>query len=206
MLDYESSYEKQGYKYIIGIDEAGRGPLAGPVVAAAVILKNSNFTHKIKDSKKMTARQRELAFHEILDKATIGVGIVSEIVIDSKNILEATFDAMHNALLQLLYRIPLDKNNPSEMSDLVMVLVDGNQYKSQLPVSYETITKGDNQVKSIACASIVAKVIRDRIICVYDKIFPEYEFKSHKGYGTQKHKEALRKYGRSPIHRKTFKY
>ena len=206
MLDVESKLKRKGFRFIFGLDEAGRGPLAGPVVASAVFLKKNKFRSKIDDSKKLNPLQREEAFHEILEKAHIGVGIVSETVIDEHNILQATFHAMTNAVLQLTRRLPHSNVNHKDFALKVCLLIDGPYFKSDLPYAYQTIIRGDGAVLSIACASIVAKVIRDRILIAYDKIFPQYGFKDHKGYPTPRHKEAIRRHGLSIIHRKTFNY
>ncbi|MBZ0167546.1 MAG: ribonuclease HII [Candidatus Omnitrophica bacterium] len=199
MIEFELSIKDEGFDHIIGIDEAGRGPLAGPVVASAVLVKDYQFTSKIADSKKISARQRESAFLEIMDKAHVGVGIISESVIDRINILEATYLAMNNAALNVLERMNADRGSSNSC-----LLVDGNRFRTDLPTAYKTVVAGDSKSFSIACASIVAKVTRDRILLAYDSIYPEYGFKQHKGYGTLKHRQALIKHGPSLIHRKTF--
>jgi ribonuclease HII len=204
MFDYEKKAQSEGFSFVIGIDEAGRGPLAGPVVASAVLLRDNNFSSVIKDSKKMTEKQRNCAFVEVFDKALVGVGIISSSVIDTVNILEATFLAMNRAVRQLVLQIP--DSQREDFNRKVCLLIDGNMFKSELPYAYRTIVKGDSAVLSIACASIVAKVTRDRILASYDKIYPEYGFKQHKGYGTVKHKDAIREYGQTLIHRKSFKF
>lgn len=203
-IDYESEANKDGFAFVIGIDEAGRGPLAGPVTAAAVLLKEKHFQKRIDDSKKLSATERVEAFHEIYQKAYVGVGIMSESVIDRNNILEATYLAMHNAVVDLIDGHP-ECNNDSFLKN-VFLFVDGNRFKSELPYSYKAIVDGDQHVLSIACASIVAKVIRDRILQTYDKIYPQYGFKSHKGYSTIEHKRAIRRHGLCLIHRKSFSY
>ncbi len=204
MLKYEHQAQREGYGFIIGVDEAGRGPLAGPVVAAAVSLRKTSFHHKIKDSKILTAEEREEAFHEISDHAYIGVGVMNEAVIDRHNILQATFHAMNLAIHRLLYN--LEKKQPSVTRSNMCLLVDGNIFRSELKIPYKTIVDGDALSLSIACASIVAKVTRDRILHAYDKILPHYGFKRHKGYSTPEHREAIRCFGLSFIHRKTFNY
>ncbi len=204
MFDYENQAKRDGHEWIIGIDEAGRGPLAGPVVASAVALKNINFHTQIKDSKKLTANQRTKAFHEIYANAFVGVGIMSESVIDGINILQATFMAMRNAVEHLISQIPESKRKQKKFDRSVCLLVDGNAFKSGLPYAYKTVVGGDNLIFSIACASIVAKVTRDRILATYDQIFPEYGFKQHKGYPTVKHKQAIKQFGPSIIHRRSF--
>ncbi|OGX20119.1 MAG: ribonuclease HII, partial [Omnitrophica WOR_2 bacterium GWC2_45_7] len=191
---------------IIGVDEAGRGPLAGPVVAAAVAVTDPYFVVEIRDSKKMTAQKREEAFHEIQRKAHVGVGIINEGVIDQINILQATFLAMNNAVRQLIYKLPTTENSPKDVFQKVCILVDGNRFQSDLPCRYKTIVGGDELIFSIACASIVAKVTRDRILGIYDQVFPHYGFKQHKGYPTPSHKQAINRFGLSTIHRKTFNF
>ena len=203
ILKFEEQSQQQGYRLILGIDEAGRGPLAGPVVAAAVALKDYHFEHNIRDSKQLTAQAREKAFHEILAKAYVGIGIISETAIDEINILQATFVAMTNAVWQLLSRVPERAVAPRNHK-FIHLLVDGNRFKTDLPFSYRTIVDGDVHCFSISCASIVAKVTRDRILENYSKIFPQYGFAKHKGYPTREHRQAIQKYGPSMIHRKTF--
>ena len=200
MLDHETEAQNKGFRFILGIDEAGRGPLAGPVVAAAVCLTSSDFTCTINDSKKMTPKSREKAFHEIFDKAHVGIGIISETVIDAVNILNASHLAMDAAVDDLLSRMPQDAT-PKEQ---VMLLVDGNQFRTHLPYRYKTIIGGDGSSLSIACASIVAKVFRDRMLDTYDRVFPQYGFSQHKGYPTQSHRDAIKTHGPSLIHRRTF--
>ncbi len=204
MLDYEDKARHNGYRLIIGIDEAGRGPLAGPVVASAVALRKTDFHSHIDDSKKMTSLQREKAFLGNFNKAYVGVGIISEAVIDDVNILQATFLAMRNAVEHLLRYLPPEIKDKEEFEHTTFLLIDGNRFQSELPYKYETIIGGDGLSLSIACASIVAKVTRDRILNSYDQVFPEYGFKDHKGYATEEHREALKKFGPSMIHRKTF--
>ena len=194
---YERKFKKKGCDLVIGVDEAGRGPLAGPVVAAAVALKAQRFQSRIDDSKKLSMHSREKAFREIVRKSVFGVGIVNEKVIDRLNILEATRIAMEQAVRSLL-----DKKGACK-SKHIHILVDGDvKLNTGLPLT--NIIKGDAKSKSIASASIVAKVIRDRIMCLYDKIYPEYGFLQHKGYPTLRHRALLRKIGPSPIHRESF--
>ncbi|MFA5088421.1 MAG: ribonuclease HII [Candidatus Omnitrophota bacterium] len=206
MLDYERKASRDGFSLVVGVDEAGRGPLAGPVVASAVSLKDYNFQNKICDSKKLCARKREKAFGEIFEKAYVGIGIVNEAIIDEKNILEATYQAMSEAISQLVSQFPQTSQEKEKFNQKVILLIDGNSFKTNLPFAYWTIVKGDSLSLSIACASIVAKVTRDKILEVYDKVFPEYGFSQHKGYPTRQHKQAIRKHGLSVIHRKTFQY
>lgn len=206
MHDYESELKADGFSLVIGIDEAGRGPLAGPVVAAAVALKSASFTATIRDSKKISPLQREKAFHEILDNAYFGIGIMNESVIDEVNILQATFLAMNSAVRQLLYRLPQPMRDDEGLNKSICLLVDGNSFKTSLPYKYKTVVDGDALVLSIACASIIAKVFRDRVLAIYDQVYPQYGFKKHKGYPTLEHKEAIQKHGLSSIHRRTFAY
>lgn len=191
MLYYERKFASKGYKLIAGTDEAGRGPLAGPVVSAAVILKTKRFQNRIDDSKLLTPSQRENAFLEIEEKAYLSLSIINEKVIDRINILEATKLSMQRAISSL-------RPHPD------FVLIDGNA-PLDIDSPFKNIINGDAKSLSIACASIVAKVTRDRIMVVYHKKWPEYGFREHKGYGTKSHLEVLRKLGPSPIHRLTFK-
>jgi ribonuclease HII len=174
----EKRLKRSGYELVAGIDEAGRGPLAGPVVASAVILKDLNFTARIDDSKKLSAKKREKAYHEILEKAHVGIGIVSEKTIDEINIYRATIKAMEMAVADL--GIPPD-----------YVIVDGRvRLSTKCPI--KCIVRGDSKSLSIAAASIIAKVTRDRLMLEYDKTYPHYGFAKHKGYGTILHREALK--------------
>ena len=197
MFYYERKFKKQGYDFVIGIDEAGRGPLAGPVVAAAAILLSSRFKTRIDDSKKLTPSLREKAFQEIIRKSEFGIGIVGEKTIDRINILEATRMAMKQAIVSLV-----DKLKPGKSSGM-HIIVDGNM-PLDINFPYTSIIKGDSKSKSIACASILAKVIRDRIMFLYDRIYPEYGFLRHKGYPTKMHRAAVKRLGPSLIHRKSF--
>lgn len=199
MLAHEDQARRDGFEIIIGIDEAGRGPLAGPVVAAAVHIRNPQFSQRIDDSKALTHKQRELAFDEIIDNCDFGVGLMNEEAIDKHNILQATFMAMNAAVQDLSLHLPLGNKK-------VCLLVDGNRFRSDLPYTARTIVGGDAQSLSIACASIIAKVTRDRLLDAYDKVFPQYGFAKHKGYPTKDHKEAIAVHGLSPIHRRTFRY
>ncbi|MBO6134217.1 MAG: ribonuclease HII [Lachnospiraceae bacterium] len=195
-----STYEEKFSDYIIGgIDEAGRGPLAGPVVAACVVLDRSKEILYINDSKKVSEKKRYLLYDEIIDKSyAYGIGIVDEKVIDDINILEATHIAMKEAY---------DKANKMYREKykacINMLFVDAIHIKN-VDIKQVSIVHGDALSISIAAASIIAKVTRDRIMIDYDKLYPEYGFAKHKGYGTKKHIEALHKYGRCPIHRETF--
>lgn len=197
MLYYEKKFKSRGYDVIIGVDEVGRGSLAGPVVSAAVNLRNLSFKNRIDDSKKLTPRQREKAFIEIVDKSVFGIGIVNAPVIDRLNILVATRLSMEEAVVALIDKLGTSKKRK------IHVLIDGN-VRLNIPHPFTTIIRGDSRSKSIACASILAKVIRDRIMCLYHRIYPRYGFVAHKGYGTEQHRSAIKKFGPSMIHRLTF--
>lgn len=189
--EFENNLKAKGYKYIAGVDEAGRGPLAGPVYAAAVILPDNCDIEGINDSKKLTEKKREKLYDEIIEKAVAwSVSAVDEKVIDEINILNATHLAMNNAVNSL--QIEPD-----------YVIIDGNSIKN-MTLPHETVVKGDAKCISIAAASILAKVSRDRYITQLAEQYPEYGFEKHKGYGTKAHYAALEEYGITPIHRKTF--
>lgn len=189
MHQYEEQYKD--CQAICGIDEAGRGPLAGPVVAAAVILPKDCEILYLNDSKQLSAKKRELLYDEIMEKAvSIGVGYATPQRIDEINILQATYEAMRQAISKLSVQPQLFLNDAVTIPEVQI---------PQVP-----IIKGDAKSVSIAAASIVAKVTRDRMMEEYDKVLPEYGFASNKGYGSAAHIEALKKYGPSPIHRKTF--
>jgi ribonuclease HII len=189
---FDKNYYDKGLKFIAGIDEAGRGPLAGPAVAAAVVLPPNHSIQGVNDSKKLTEKERNRLFDIIQREATaIGVGISDSRDIDSVNILQATLRAMEKAVNQI-----------SPLPDYL--LIDGISRVS-LNIPQKTIKKGDSRSISIAAASIIAKVTRDRIMENYDKEYPCYGFAKHKGYGSAKHLEAIAKFGPSPIHRKTFR-
>ncbi len=191
MLIYEKEYRQKGYRLIAGVDEAGRGPLAGPVYAAAVILPEDAYIPEINDSKKLSEKKREALFDVITQTAiAYSVYSVDEKVIDQINILNATFQAMNGAV-----------ENLSVIPDFV--LIDGNRIRG-MDIPHETIVKGDAKSMSIAAASILAKVSRDRYITKIGRDYPQYGFEKHKGYGTKAHMEAILQYGPSPIHRKTF--
>lgn len=204
MLTFENEAGLAGFKRVIGIDEAGRGPLAGPVVASAVLLRSTSFVARVDDSKKMTERQREVAFLEIFEKSYVGIGVMSEAVIDSHNILQATFLAMSTAVRQLIATLSAEVTQDGEFEKRTLLLIDGPLFKSDLPYPFRPIIDGDAKSLSIACASIVAKVYRDRILRTYDLIYPQYGFKKHKGYPTASHRKAILENGLSPIHRRTF--
>ena len=182
MLDFEEQFYNEKIKVIVGVDEAGRGPLCGPVVAAACILPRTYINEKINDSKKLSEKKRELLYDEIINNAlSYGVGIVDSKRIDEINIYEATKEAMHLAISQL--KIDYD-----------LILTDAMKLKDE-KVDVIDIIKGDAKCQCIAAASIIAKVTRDRILLDMDQKHPEYGFKSHKGYGTKKHIEAIKEHG-----------
>lgn len=188
----EIELRKQGTNWICGVDEAGRGPLAGPVVAAAVILPADFDARGIVDSKKLSEPRREACFERITRECIgFGVGRCDPELIDEINILQATFQAMRQALGQLT-------QTPE------IVLVDGNQRIPNLSIAQQTIVQGDGSVVAIACASIIAKVTRDRIMREYHRLHPEYGFDQHKGYPTVQHRANIARFGVLPIHRKSF--
>lgn len=193
-LEKMLSYEKRfgiSYDYICGIDEAGRGPLAGPVVAGAVILPKGLKIPYLNDSKQLSERRREELFDIIMNNAlAVGTGIVSPDVIDDINILQATYEAMRQAVAALQPQPQILLNDA--------VIIPG----IQLP--QEKIIKGDAKSLSIAAASVIAKVTRDRMMKAYHELFPEYGFDKHKGYGSKEHIEAIQKFGPCPIHRRSF--
>lgn len=189
MRAYEDQYSHLGY--ICGVDEAGRGPLAGPVVAGAVILPENCEILYLNDSKKLSAKKRDELYDEIMEKAiAVGVGYASHKRIDEINILQATYEAMRRAVGALKVRPQILLNDAVTIPEIIT---------PQVP-----IIKGDAKSVSIAAASIIAKVTRDRLMVEYDELMPEYGFASNKGYGAQSHVEAIKKYGPSPIHRATF--
>lgn len=191
LYKYEYAFEQKGFKYIAGTDEAGRGPLAGPVVAAAVILPIGCYIPRLNDSKKLSASAREKIYGQILAKAiSVSRAIIDEKTIDRINIYQASMNAMYEAIYKLDVK-------PQQ------VLIDAMPLNA-LDIPHLSIIKGDAKSASIAAASIVAKVERDHLMDEYAKQYPEYDFSSHKGYGTKKHIEALRKYGPCPLHRRSF--
>lgn len=193
MFDFENEYTKKGYKCLAGVDEAGRGPLAGPVCVASVImpLDKNSIIKGVNDSKKLTEKQREELFEKIIKVAIdYNVTFINEKEIDEINILNATKKGV-------LYSLNNLKTTPD------MVLVDYIN-KLDIPFNHIEIVKGDSKSYSIACASILAKVSRDRLMIELDKKYPIYDFKSHKGYGTKKHIELIKKYGKCEIHRNSF--
>lgn len=193
MVDYsiENEYREKGFNIICGVDEAGRGPLAGPVYAAAVILPSDCVIEGLNDSKKLTEKKREALFDEIKYKAlAYGIASADEKEIDEINILNATFLAMKRAI-----------NSLSVKPDLA--LIDGNQ-KPHTDIEEVTVIKGDAKSMSIAAASVLAKVSRDRFMLEMAEKYPQYEFARHKGYGTKLHYEKIAQYGVCDIHRRTF--
>lgn len=180
----------EGFRRIAGVDEAGRGPWAGPVVAAAVILRDTRFAVRIDDCKRLTPRQRAAASCAILARAQVGIGIVSADDIDRRNVLQATLQAMAAAIQDL-----------STAPDLV--LVDG-PVAPPLTIPCRALVRGDQRSRLIACASIVAKTVRDGLMAFYDELYPTYGFSRHKGYGTRLHARMLAALGPSPLHRRTF--
>jgi ribonuclease HII len=206
-FQHERVLRRQGFTVIIGVDEAGRGPLAGPVVAAAAVLTHARFKNRIDDSKKLTPQARSAAFFELLQKTIFGIGIVSQEEIDRVNIYRASKTAMERAVTVLLKKLPSCDVRGSEPECRVRtcVLVDGNM-SLDTPCPCVTLISGDAQSKSIAAASIVAKVVRDAIMNLYDEQYPRYGFSRHKGYGTLQHRTALGLFGPSPIHRKSFHF
>jgi len=188
---FEDLATKRGFECVAGIDEAGRGPLAGPVVAAAVVLGENFDLPGLTDSKKLTEKQRDRFYPHIRQQATaVGIGVASVLEIDQINILQATLLAMQRAVSRL-----------SQFPD--HLLIDGIT-PLPLKISQQTLIKGDSRSLSIAAASVVAKVVRDRIMYNFSKQLPVYGFAKHKGYGTQQHRQAIAQFGPSYLHRKTF--
>lgn len=191
MCEYEDLCFAKGYFKVAGIDEAGRGPLAGPVVAAAVILDRNILIPGINDSKKLSEKKREYLYSEIMDKAvSVGLGIVDESIIDEINIRNATHLAMKKAFEKLSIKPDFLLIDAETLNDVI--------------IPQKAIIKGDSLSISIAAASIIAKVERDRIIKSYESIYPGYGFAKHKGYGTKQHIESIKKFGLLPVHRRTF--
>lgn len=190
--EYDRVVREEGYPVLAGVDEAGRGPLCGPVCAAAVVLPSDACIDGINDSKKLTEKKREALFDVITEMAvSYGIAFATVEEIEEMNILNATFLAMNRAIAQLTV-IP------------DMVLVDGNRTPNGLLLPSRTVIKGDSLSASIGAASILAKVSRDRLLMEMDAQYPQYGFAKHKGYGTAAHYEALRQYGPSPVHRRSF--
>ena len=192
LKEIEKDLYSKGFEKICGIDEAGRGPLAGPVVVAAVVMPKDSFIEGVNDSKKVSEKKREKLYDEITNSAiAYGIAIIDQKEIDDINILNATKKGLTQALMQL-----------SEKPDII--LVDALNKIDTLGIPYESIIKGDAKSYSIAAASIIAKVTRDRIMRQWDEIYPEYGFEKHKGYGTKAHIEVIKNNGICPIHRKSF--
>ena len=190
-LHFEQQAQSRGYRAIAGIDEAGRGPLAGPVVAAAVILPASFELPGLTDSKQLSATARERLYPLIRAQAlAVGIGVARAEEIDRVNILQATLRSMQRAVGRLA--VPAD-----------FLLIDGN-VPLPVPLPQQTLVKGDSRSLSIAAASVVAKVVRDRIMTTYERLFPGYGFAGHKGYGSDAHRRAIAHLGPSPCHRRTF--
>ena len=192
LKEKENDLRKKGFQYICGIDEAGRGPLAGPVVVASVIMPADSMIEGVNDSKKVSEKKREKIYEQILEEAiSYGVAIIGQDEIDEINILNATKKGLTVSLQEL-----------TEKPDLIVV--DALNGIDTMGIPYESIIKGDAKCYSIAAASILAKVTRDRIMREWDKVYPEYGFEKHKGYGTAAHIAAIREYGLCPIHRRSF--
>ena len=188
----EQKLYNQGKKYISGIDEAGRGPLAGPVVVASVILPQDSMIEGVNDSKKISEKKREKIFKKITEEAiSYGIGIIGQNEIDEINILNATKKGLTLSLKELSIKPDY-------------ILVDALYGIDTLNIPYESIIKGDSKSYSIAAASIIAKVTRDRIMKQWAEVYPQYGFEQHKGYGTLKHREAIKEYGLCPLHRRSF--
>ncbi len=192
LKEFENNLHETGLEFIAGIDEAGRGPLAGPVVVGIAIMKPDSFIEGVNDSKKVSEKKRELLYEQITSEAIDwAVGIVDQKEIDEINILNATKKALTMAIKSL--KIKPDR-----------ILVDALEHIDTCGIPYTSIIKGDAKVYSISAASIIAKVTRDRIMKEYDELYPEYGFAGHKGYGTAKHINAIKQYGPCPLHRKSF--
>ena len=192
LKEYENKLHEEGIEFIAGIDEAGRGPLAGPVVVGAVIMKPDSFIEGVNDSKKISESKREKLYEQITEEAIAwSVGIVTEKEIDELNILNATKKALEKAIEGLEIR-------PDR------ILVDALEHIDTKGIPYTSVIKGDAKMYSISAASIIAKVTRDRIMREYDEVYPEYGFAKHKGYGTAAHISAIKEHGSCPLHRRTF--
>lgn len=192
LKEEEKELRKKGFSTICGIDEAGRGPLAGPVVVASVIMPADSMIEGVNDSKKVSEKKREKLYDQILEEAiSYGVGIIGQDEIDEINILNATKKGLTMSLQELTVKPDL-------------IIVDALTHIDTMGIPYESIIKGDAKCYSISAASIIAKVTRDRIMREWDEVYPQYGFKQHKGYGTAKHIAAIKEYGLCPIHRKSF--
>jgi ribonuclease HII len=192
MYEFESRARRSGFQLIAGVDEAGRGPLAGPVVAAAVILPADYRNSEIRDSKQLSPKKRDELYGVLVNEAlSFGLGVVESSVIDQMNILRASLLAMKEAVMNL-------------SSGIDFLLIDGNQ-GIDLPIPQQTIVDGESQSISVAAASIIAKVSRDRIMEIYHRQYPQYNFLNNKGYGTEEHRRALKIHGCCKLHRMSFK-
>ena len=192
LKEIENDLHIKGFKNICGIDEAGRGPLAGPVVIAGVIMPENSMIEGVNDSKKVSEKKREMLYDKILEQAiSYSVSIIGQDVIDDINILNAT-------------KMGLTKVVEEQKIKPDLIIVDALNHIDTKGIPYDSIIKGDAKCYSIAAASIIAKVTRDRIMRQWDEIYPQYGFSKHKGYGTKMHIEAIKEYGLCPIHRKSF--
>ncbi len=192
LKQHEDELRKKGFKTICGIDEAGRGPLAGPVVVASVIMPEDSMIEGVNDSKKISEKKREKLYDQIIEEAiSYSISIIGQEEIDEINILNATKKGLTDSLKEL-------KVKPD------LIIVDALAHIDTLGIPYESIIKGDAKCYSISAASILAKVTRDRIMREWAAIYPQYGFEQHKGYGTAKHISAIKEYGPCPIHRRTF--
>ena len=192
LKEIEKDLIKKGFKNICGIDEAGRGPLAGPVVVAGVIMPEDSMIEGVNDSKKVSEKKRELLYEKIIEEAiSYSIAVIGQDVIDDINILNATKEGVTKVVEGFDVKPDL-------------ILVDALEHINTKGIPYEPIIKGDAKCYSIAAASILAKVTRDRIMRQWDEIYPEYGFAKHKGYGTKAHMEAISEYGLTPIHRRSF--
>ena len=192
LKEMENNLYSKGMNYICGIDEAGRGPLAGPVVVASVIMPKDSMIEGVNDSKKVSESKREMLYEKIIEEAvSYGVAIIDQKEIDELNILNATKKALTTSLKELTVRPDI-------------ILVDALDRIDTLQIPYQSIIKGDAKAYSIAAASIIAKVTRDRIMRQWDEIYPQYGFERHKGYGTAAHIAAIKEYGICPLHRLSF--
>ncbi|MEE9542273.1 MAG: ribonuclease HII [Thermodesulfobacteriota bacterium] len=208
MDTYEQEAFNEGFRFVAGIDEAGRGPLAGPVVASAVLFSSPPLDLPIRDSKKLTPKKREELALLIRERAlSVGVGISEPVEIDSINILNATFKAMREAVDAITFEgdNPSTPSTPPTPPNPDFLLIDG-PYSLELSIAQRGIVKGDTLSVSIAAASIIAKTTRDAIMRSYHEIFPEYNFIKNKGYGTREHLLAIKEHGPTRIHRKSFRF
>lgn len=198
----EKSLYEQGIKSICGIDEAGRGPLAGPVVVASVIMPKDSMIEGVNDSKKVSEKKREIIYEQIIQEAiAYGVGIIDQQEIDKVNILNATKEGLRTCIKEIENNL---KEKKSEFNKPDIILVDALTKIDTDGISYRSIIKGDAKSYSIAVASIIAKVTRDRIMRQWDEVYPQYGFVKNKGYGTSFHIAAIKEYGPCQLHRRTF--